>query len=104
MDAASREPGAQDRWARLESLFHAALALEPSEHLAFLRDACGDDIALAAEVAALLRADDSSPQDFEHWPAHAAAARSSAEATPDFGGRTLAHYQILRPLGAGGMG
>jgi hypothetical protein len=43
-----------ERWKRIEELFHAARALPPGAHLAFLANACPDDRAMQGEVAALL--------------------------------------------------
>jgi hypothetical protein len=42
---------------RIESLFHAARMLPPSEREAYLRGACGQDLGLRAKVDALLAAD-----------------------------------------------
>lgn len=44
------------RWRRIGALFEAALERAPAEREAFLAGACGDDDALFAEVAAMLRA------------------------------------------------
>ena len=45
-----------ERWQRIETLFDAALDLDPSRWDTFLDDHCRDDPALRAEVAALLAA------------------------------------------------
>ena len=44
-----------DQWERIEKLYHAALALEPSERSTFLDEAASGDPALKAEVESLLR-------------------------------------------------
>ena len=44
-----------ERWKRIEELFHAAQALPPDAHLAFLADACPDDHAMQREVGVLLK-------------------------------------------------
>ena len=44
-----------ERWKRIEELFHAAQALPPDAHLAFLADACPDDQAMRHEVGVLLK-------------------------------------------------
>lgn len=45
-----------ERWQRIETVFDAALDLDPSRWDTFLDDHCRDDLALRAEVAALLAA------------------------------------------------
>src|SRR6185295_10266391 len=45
---------AADRWQRVESLVHAALARPAVERAAFIADACRDDIALRDEVLSLV--------------------------------------------------
>ena len=85
-----------DRWRRIESLCHAALARLAGERAAFLTEACGDDAALRAEVESLL-AGAASAQSFLETPA------GGTRAVP-LVGRQLGAYRIDAPLGAGGMG
>ena len=89
-----------ERWERLETLFHAMLALPADARAAALAEACGGDRELHAEVSRLLDAD-----------AHASAFVSGAEAglgrvaatvmPPD---TQIGAYRIVRELGRGGMG
>jgi hypothetical protein len=44
-----------DRWRRVNDLFHAALDRDPGERAVFLAEACGDDVAVHAEVTRLRR-------------------------------------------------
>ena len=44
-----------ERWKTIESLYHAALALEPGRRSAFLDSACVGDTALRQRIAALAR-------------------------------------------------
>ena len=46
-----------ERWRRIDDLFDATLQLDPSDREAWLRDACGDDEGLRAEVSRLLDQD-----------------------------------------------
>jgi hypothetical protein len=46
-----------DRWRRLESVVHAALARPAEERAAFLVEACADDSNLRREAASLLTRD-----------------------------------------------
>jgi eukaryotic-like serine/threonine-protein kinase len=91
-----------DRWRRVEEIYHAALAVEPGGRLAFLTRSCPGDEELRCEVESLL----SQPS---------LAASSGPESGPGglsddstrviFGpGVRVGPYEILSPLGAGGMG
>ncbi|HET9166691.1 MAG TPA: serine/threonine-protein kinase, partial [Candidatus Angelobacter sp.] len=85
------------QWGRIKELFGAALELDPSERAAFLRDACGEDENLKAEIESLLAAHDqcdllsSSP-----WQEHS----SLRSRTP----KSIGPYQLISKLGEGGMG
>ena len=46
-----------ERWQRIEAIYHEASALAVDERAAYLREACGDDPALLAEVRSLLDED-----------------------------------------------
>ena len=84
-------------WARIKELFDAALELDADQQEAFLRQACGDDKELLAEVNSLLAADrDSERLSHNPWQN-----RMMAE------GRVPAAfgpYMLLKKLGEGGMG
>ena len=82
-----------ERWRRVEELLHAALDLPAAGRQAFLKEACGDDAALAAEVESLIRAD-------EH--AGAFLGRPLLEETA-VAGRRIGPYRLERKLGEGGM-
>ena len=38
----------RSRWPRVKEIFHSALACAPDQRAVFLRDACGEDVALRA--------------------------------------------------------
>jgi Tol biopolymer transport system component len=95
------------RWGRVKAIFDAALAVPEEERDAVVRDACGDDAALAEDVASLLAADAGAGA-FAERPARAVL--ESFDAASDAGGPALAAglelgaYRVLGPLDAGGMG
>jgi serine/threonine-protein kinase len=86
-----------DRWARLESLCHAALARPAPERAAFLAAACGGDEALRHEVASLV-AQAESGSHFLETPV------GGVEDNAALVGRRLGAYRLDAYLGAGGMG
>jgi len=93
-----------DRWQQIEELYHAALKLELSQRAAFLEEACSGDEELRREVESLLAAD-AQAKDFIESPALEMAAQALTDAgPPTLVGKNLGAYQILSPLGAGGMG
>ncbi len=105
------------RWAVIESLYHAALAKEPGERSSYLAAACADDPMLRSEIESLLGYADaqfSSPAERSDMAKilgkivgiSVASTQTSSQAID--GGTclptTIGRYQILRLLGEGGMG
>lgn len=86
-----------ERHSRVQELFERAEPLALDERETFLRSACADDAALCEEVMALLEASERMHEDFLEPPQWHALARVAV-------GERVAHYRILRQLGAGGMG
>ncbi|MBV8865463.1 MAG: serine/threonine protein kinase, partial [Acidobacteriaceae bacterium] len=84
---------------QVEELFSRAAELPEQDQAAFLRDKCGSDTDLLRLVQNLLQEDRQGviePQ--------LAADTSIPIIDEDLSGRTLSHYQIVRAMGAGGMG
>jgi len=102
-----------DRWEQIERLYHAALERGPDAREAFLDEACAGDEDLRREVAGLLACDVPSDS-FIQSPAIEIAARALAaepliEASTNpmgslIAGSRIGVYQLLEPLGRGGMG
>ncbi len=84
---------------QVAELFSQAAELSVQDQAAFLRDKCGTDTHLLRLVQNLLQEDREGPIEPE-----LAADRSIPVIHEDLSGRTLSHYQIVRPMGAGGMG
>ena len=80
-----------DRWRRVNDLFHQATGVPEAGRDAFLRRECGDDDALREEVTSLLAASGRSGAFLEGG--------IEAAARP-----TIGQYQVERVLGRGGMG
>ncbi|MCB1032344.1 MAG: serine/threonine protein kinase, partial [Acidobacteria bacterium] len=92
-----------DRWQQAKELFEAALEHPPEERTSFLQQACGDDLALRAEVESLLEADDRSLP----WiDGHVFQASAGLWEDPPLQveGSRIGAYELVRELGRGGMG
>ena len=95
-----------ERWLKIESIFHSALEQEQSRRAAYIAEACAGDSSLEQEVASLL----AEPEDaggFLAAPALEVAARSLAQSSqpgPRSHPDSIGRYRIIRLLGEGGMG
>jgi serine/threonine protein kinase/Tfp pilus assembly protein PilF len=94
-----------ERWQQVEHLYHAALERGAEERAAFLAEACTGDESLRRDVESLLAYEDQA-ENFIESPALDVAAKMMAEeqGARVVAGQTIKHYQIISPLGAGGMG
>jgi eukaryotic-like serine/threonine-protein kinase len=97
-----------ERWARVQELFAAASEMEPPARAPFLERECGGDRELRSEVESLLASLGSAGSGFLESPAIDAlpvvSPASAAAARPVARGTRLGPYEILTPLGSGGMG
>jgi eukaryotic-like serine/threonine-protein kinase len=91
-----------ERWRQIELLFQEALQHDPAERDAYVRDACQGDTELQREVGSLL-ANHKEATGFEPWAAAAAAQLIDGSASLK-AGQHLGPYEILAPIGKGGMG
>jgi serine/threonine protein kinase len=87
-----------EQWARLKALFGQALDVDPSERGTFLKQACGHDASLLAEMDSLLAS---------YEPDESVSRRSLDDTLPpgwQLREGRIDRYEIVRPIGAGGMG
>ncbi|HEX6070076.1 MAG TPA: serine/threonine-protein kinase, partial [Longimicrobiaceae bacterium] len=101
-----------ERWQQIDEIFAAALERAPAERDAFLRERCGGDAALRAEVESLLRSYGEAEEvlgesvsDFAEplvEDLRATLEREEMEALPGDG--RIGPYRLLRVIGRGGMG
>jgi serine/threonine protein kinase/Tol biopolymer transport system component len=92
-----------ERWQQIERLYHAALERAQAERAAFLDAVCADDADLRAEVDSLLAAA-ARGDTFLEASALQVTARALASELPRLTvGQRVGSYEILAPLGAGGM-
>ena len=96
-----------ERWKRVDDLLQAALRLPAEQQEAFLRQACAGDTPLVQEVMSLLSSHEKLG-DFLEKPALEGgtqnATRKEAPENCALVGQRVAHYEVLRRLGSGGMG
>lgn len=93
-----------ERYRKIDEIADEALTLEAPQRRAFLDRACEGDSELRSRVERLLEAHERESS-FMDSPALEAAAREIAESSERFPeGTRLGHYEILKMLGAGGMG
>ena len=95
-----------DRWRKVQEVFASATERDPSSRARFLEDTCKNDPDLKSEVESLLSSLGAAPSSFLESPAIEAMPALSPK---DRGGHLsrgvhLGPYEILAPLGAGGMG
>ena len=94
-----------ERWQKVEQLYHAALERGATGRGAFLAEACAGDEGLRREVASLLAYEDQA-ENFIASPALEVVAQMMAngEGATVAAGQTINQYNVTSPLGAGGMG
>jgi serine/threonine-protein kinase len=92
------------RFETIEEIFHAASGQTPEQRGAFLNTACQGDDALRSEVEQLF---DCCPQidNFIETPLAGLTLRILESGQPELlVGQTIGHYELLKRIGAGGMG
>src|SRR5438046_2908249 len=91
-----------ERWERIERLYHAARELSVEQQSRFLDEACVSDVAMRRQIEVLLK-QDTGQESFLNTPAleFVAGLSSSSPLSP---GTRLGLYEVLGFIGAGGMG
>ena len=91
------------RWQQLGALFDTLIDLPPDQRAARLADVRASDPALAAELAAMLAADDTAGVLDRSLPTLDPIG-AEPEPVPDRSGQRIGAYELMRLLGRGGMG
>jgi len=95
---------ADEKWQRVREIFDAALLQKPDERRRFINEACGNNKTLLAEVDSLLSSLGSA-ESFMERPAIANVVDViKAEQNKLATGQCFGHYEIIKQIGAGGMG
>jgi serine/threonine protein kinase len=93
-----------ERWQQVRNIFDGALEHTPDERSRFLDKVCANDQEVRREVESLLSSLDTA-ESFMEMPAVAKVADViEAEQKNLETGRCFGHYEIIRQIGAGGMG
>ncbi len=93
-----------EKWRQVEQVYHAALERAPEERAAYVAQVCADDVTLRGEVESLLQAHQQADGFLAAQMAGVAAEFAAQPQLPSLVGHHLNHYEILAPLGKGGMG
>jgi serine/threonine-protein kinase len=93
-----------EAWAEIESIFQQAMLLPPSQHAAFLEQACHGNPQLRLEVESLLASLGKSGSFLENPATPEGVALLDNKSANARVGRQIGPYRILRELGHGGMG
>jgi non-specific serine/threonine protein kinase/serine/threonine-protein kinase len=92
------------RLQQVEQIFHAALDVEPEQVEALLCERCAGDESLRAEIEALLAAHRRAGE-FIETPITTLDERLFEDEDADhLIGQSIGHWEILKPIGSGGMG
>jgi len=88
-----------DAWDQVKEILATALEMPAEERAGFLRQACGSDQALFAEVESLLAHHNQADSLLENSPT----ARWLSFEPSAFAGKKIGAYRVIRELGEGGM-
>lgn len=92
-----------ESWNRAKRIFADAIKVAPADRLSFLDKACSDDAEMRREVESLLNSLDDAGNFMEQPVAHDMADVLEQHKVLEAGKR-FGHYEIVRQIGAGGMG
>ncbi len=93
-----------NRWNQVQELFHRVADLPAPQQRSFLKEACGDDPALATEVLALIEEDAGGVSILDRDMAQVAQQMFGGPASASPAVKEFGPYRILELLGEGGMG
>lgn len=97
-----------ERWRRVEELYHIALELPPEQRSAFIQRECDLDEELRKELESLLACEEPASDLFQAEAVHIRLrdVEPTASKYPAINlvGQDISHYLVLAKIGAGGMG
>src|SRR3989454_8529369 len=93
-----------ERSQQIDEIFQAALDLTSEQRAAYLDQACAGDHDLRAEVESLISSYEQAGSFIEQPAIEVDAFVVAGPMTSVMAGESIGHYQIIEPLGSGGMG
>jgi len=93
-----------ERSQQIDEIFQAALDLAADQRTAYLDQACAGDHDLRAEVESLISSYEQAGSFIEQPAIEVDASVVAGPMTSVMAGESIGHYQIIEPLGSGGMG
>lgn len=93
-----------ERWAKIGEIFNSAVEKEPAEIEEYLREQCGDDASLRAEVESLLAAGNDAGRFISDPVAGNFVSDFADHVAALSPGSRLGHYRVEGSIGSGGMG
>ncbi|MFN2454286.1 MAG: protein kinase [Pyrinomonadaceae bacterium] len=94
----------QDRWHKIETLYHAAQELPPEARADFLTASCSDDAELQDEIESLLTESEQEDSFLSKPTLSTGFSLLASEASASLSGEQIGPYKVLKLLGRGGMG
>jgi serine/threonine-protein kinase len=92
------------KWEQVKEIFDAALQHKPEERPAYLDNVCADNEDIRCEVESLLSSFEQAENFMQKPLVGAVAAAPTNKQNGLAKGHRLSHYEIIKPIGAGGMG
>ena len=86
-----------------ETIFNEARAMNGEARAAYLKGACGDDVALRSKVEALLRAD-AEAESFLETVAQPNGEAGEPSVASEISGQMIGRYRLQQLIGEGGFG
>jgi eukaryotic-like serine/threonine-protein kinase len=93
-----------ERWQQVDDIFQAAVELSIEDRAAFVDSATEGDDELRREVESLIAADEQGLNLVEEPAFRVAASLLASSALQLREGQSISHYEIIGPIGRGGMG
>jgi serine/threonine-protein kinase len=93
-----------EKWQKVRETFDLALRCKPEERLNFVKLACGEDKILFEEVESLLASLNNAESFMETSALANVVDVIETEQKKFKTGKCIGHYEIIKPIGAGGMG
>lgn len=93
-----------ENWEKLENIFQAAIGLPLGERQPFLRRECAGDLNLQSEIESLIESFESDAAFLDEPVFDLGLGALHQTSQKNLSGQTIASYEILEKIGAGGMG